>query len=332
MSATIRDIADQLGLSSSTVSRVLSSKNRALISKATSHRVLMAAQEMRYRPNYAARSLATGRTNMIAFWSPGFHVSFFNTVAHQIQRKLRDNGYETIMGELGNSREKPFGELGLTRWKVDGIIMNGSGDWLDAYLQNHPSREVPLVHISVQNSASVDLVWLDLYPASRQAVQSLLDGGRKRIAHMLTASTDYAGGRRGAYQDVLREAGRKPEYISVPQGNRPDSRRMMKQYVRSHGCPDAIFCANDEMAIGAYRGLRDLGIKIPDDVALVGCDGIEDTEYLDTPLTTIVQPVKQMCDAAWQLLRARMDEPDAPIQRVVLEPQLVIRDSSGMES
>jgi LacI family transcriptional regulator len=96
--------------------------------------------------------------------------------------------------------------------------------------------------------------------------------------------------------------------------------------------PEAFFCHNDDIAMGVYRGLVDLGIKIPDDSALVGCDGIEDAEYLETPLSTIVQPIAEMCRHAFQLLERRISDPTSPIQEVHLYPDFVIRQSSANNS
>ncbi|MCC6422003.1 MAG: LacI family DNA-binding transcriptional regulator [Phycisphaerales bacterium] len=330
MSPTIQDIADHAGVSSSTVSRVLSVKHRSLISKASSDRVMKAVRELRYRPNYAARALATGRTNMVAFWSPDFRAPFANKVAHQMHRLLKDHGYETIMSELSALKDKPFGDAGLAQWKVDGIIINSGGSWLNTYPQASASRETPIIRISTEDDAATDLVLIDLLTPSLQAVRSLVDQGRQRIAHMLTGSTEYPSGRYKAYLDAMAEASRRPELIRITLGTRPESREAVKEHVKEHGCPDAIFCANDEIAIGAYRGLRDMGIRIPDDVALVGCDGIEETEYLDTPISTIVQPVQRMCEEAWRLLHDRLERPEEPLQKVRLEAVWTRRDSSEM--
>jgi LacI family transcriptional regulator len=103
---------------------------------------------------------------------------------------------------------------------------------------------------------------------------------------------------------------------------------LIQDYIREHGRPDAIFCHSDDVAIGIYRGLCDLKLRVPDDIALVGCDGIQDTEYLECPLTTLVQPVASMCAAGWQFLVERIEESDTKPQKVVLKPSLVIRDSS----
>ena len=92
--------------------------------------------------------------------------------------------------------------------------------------------------------------------------------------------------------------------------------------------PEAIFCHSDDAALGIYRGLCDLKLRVPEDVALVGCDGIEDTEYLECPLTTLVQPVSAMCAAAWEFLMKRLAHPETTMQKIILQPKLALRESS----
>ena len=102
----------------------------------------------------------------------------------------------------------------------------------------------------------------------------------------------------------------------------------MLEYIREHGCPEAIFCRNDHMALGAYRALRDHGKRVPEDVAIVGCDGIPEAKYLDAPLTTIEQPLAEMCALGWKFLKQRIENPELPQQAAVLMSDLVVRKSS----
>jgi hypothetical protein len=99
-------------------------------------------------------------------------------------------------------------------------------------------------------------------------------------------------------------------------------------YVSENGLPEAIFCVNDEIAIGCYRGLADIGIEVPRDVLLIGFDGIVETEYQRCPITTVSAPLKQMCQLAWNFLEDRLREPGRDFQQVVLKPELVIREST----
>jgi LacI family transcriptional regulator len=107
---------------------------------------------------------------------------------------------------------------------------------------------------------------------------------------------------------------------------------LIQDYVRHQGRPEAIFCHADDAALGVYRGLCDLGVRVPEEVALVGCDGIEDTEYLECPLTTLVQPVAAMCATAWQFLQQRLEQPSISPQHAILKPKLALRESSRRRS
>jgi LacI family transcriptional regulator len=172
-------------------------------------------------------------------------------------------------------------------------------------------------------------VGLDLGRAARAAVEHLVGLGLRRIA--LLALPDSEGRRYQAYVSVMEAAGLPQEFILLPEGSRGETRRQFREYVAANGHPEAVFCHNDDTAIAVYRALCDLGLRVPEDVALVGCDGIEDTEFLPVPITTIVQPVEEMSRLAWEFLRNRIREPDAPPQHVVLEARLEIRASSAKQ-
>lgn len=105
-------------------------------------------------------------------------------------------------------------------------------------------------------------------------------------------------------------------------------RASVREYVRARGCPEAILCHSNDVAIATYRALCDLGIRVPADVALLGYDGIEETEYFPAPISTIAQPLEAMCETAWRFLERRLAEPDAPPQRIMLQPTLLLRESS----
>jgi LacI family transcriptional regulator len=126
----------------------------------------------------------------------------------------------------------------------------------------------------------------------------------------------------------MAEAGKQVEYIITPDEHRRSVASPLTDYIERHGCPDGLFCFNDDMAIGAYRTLKDLGRRIPDDVALVGCDGIDDLKYLDPRVSTIVQPLEHMCMIAWTFLERRIKNNALPLQHITVQPKLEIRESS----
>jgi len=326
MPVTIRDVAKRLGISHTTVSRVLNGKRGTFISRATRERVLEVAREMGYQPNPIARALASGRTQMVALWINETHTPFYAKVLHCIQQQAWQHHYEMIISAYSGERGLLLGISGLSGWPTDGILAVDLLRPIDVPL---PAMPVPVVTIGVFYVESVDYVGIDLTSATIEAVQHLLAPGCRRVAYM---GIDEVDSRYEAYTATVEQAGRKPEYIVVPDGRRSSARQALVEYVKARGHPDAIFCHNDDAAIGAYRALRDLDLKIPDDVALVGCDGIEDTEYLDIPISTIVQPVERMCELRWQYLECRMSAPSMPLQQTILKAQLVIRESSRRDN
>lgn len=329
MPITIMDPARKLNVSKTTVSCVLNDRKDPLISDSTRQRVMEAAQKMGYRPNRVARALATGRTYVVSLRTPNLYSPFYVQAIRYTESHLRASGYVMMASSSGTGDD-------CSGWPVDGILALDHARLMEFFIQENRLASVPLVNMGagcIQYGGGMDCVDIDLYPASKEAVQHLVDSGRRRIIHLHTPGTDFEGdSRRTAYEEVMRNAGLESQLINMCCDEHDDlreiSRRTVAQHVRAEGCPDGIFAANDEVALGAYRGLCDLGIRVPDDVALVGCDGIDDLKYLEVPLSTISLPVKEMCRTAWELLQRRMKDPSAPVQHVVLKPQLVIRESS----
>lgn len=121
----------------------------------------------------------------------------------------------------------------------------------------------------------------------------------------------------------------KPEIIETSAARRAVVLEETKAYFAKHGVPEAIFAYNDNMAVAIVRALHDLGVKIPDDCVICGCDGIDEVEYTEPQLTTIVQPIQQMCELGWQFTLDRIANPHEPARHEVLVPELTIRQSTG---
>ncbi len=162
-------------------------------------------------------------------------------------------------------------------------------------------------------------------------MQHLIETGRKRIVYLYAAADEglFTEPRYRAYHDVMHAAGLEPETITISEVSLAAARWRMREYLQQHEIPpEAVFCLNDDLAFGVHRALCDLGLRIGEDVAIVGCDGIEETEYLACPLTTIRQPLEEMCALAWQFLQTHIRDPAAPLQQRILQPELVIREST----
>jgi DNA-binding LacI/PurR family transcriptional regulator len=341
MAVGIKEIGERLQLSPSTVSRALNDK-RALnakgvpyISDATMARVLEASKEMGYRPNHVARSLALGKTMRIAFWIPTITSRFFQEITSKFHDYLKTIRYEIIQCEFNEDMLSLTSPLGLGRADVDGAILYGG----DTKIGSEGEWEKYASQLSIVNMGAVpykgplDYLQIDAYSAVVEALEHLLKTNRNKIVHVLDSgrNTMWDGDPRyRAYNDVLKKAGKTPKFLEIDTGecHRESAHKSVCEYLKTNKCPDAFFCAEDEFAIGVYRGLRDLGLKIPDDVAIVGFDGIVDTEYIDPRISTIVQPMDEICDAAWKLLSRRMEKKNLPRQESSVNAIFRLRGSS----
>jgi LacI family transcriptional regulator len=332
MRVTIKDIAKQLNLNNSTVSRILNGKDFP-VRPETYKLVIDTAKEMGYRRNNAAKALVTGRTNFIAFWTSDLAAYNCQSVANHFQRIIRRDKYEMISYEFGRHLPLSTTEAGYYGLDVDGILALGGGTWLNSFLETHGKEDTPVVSVSPEISSPnrqvpVDFISVDTYTPARQILEQLVTVGCRSIVFVYGTSWDCRIQRGNAYRDVLKEAGIEPIYLSAPNGSRLAARTSIKEYIAENGCPDAVFCNNDNMAIGVYRGLLDIGVKVPDDVAIVGCDGNIDTEYLEVPISTIILPSKEIAQSAWELLLRRINDRSIPAQKMHLTARLEMREST----
>jgi LacI family transcriptional regulator len=242
-------------------------------------------------------------------------------------RLLKQSRHELVIAEVsGDGAEQVFSHV-----PVDGIVAVDARSLVEAHLQTVANRNLPIISIGADCSERTDFVKVDLADGARAVMKHLLGSGLRRVAHAtFIQKPSPRAVRRLAYEKAMRASRLKPEYIYYPisQDQRQVLRTLIRDYIRKLGRPDAIFCHSDDVALGIYRGLCDLGVRVPQDLRLVGCDGIQDTEYLECPLTTIRQPVAEMCATAWRFLERRLAEPQAKQQEAVLMPELVLRESS----
>lgn len=324
---TRHDVAQKAGVSPTTVTFVLTGRDVKL-AESTRERVRRAADELGYQPNALAAALSTGRTGLVSFWLETLSNAYSASVGHHLAAQAARAGYQVMVNLYGSPGAPTISGL-ASAFPADGVLVVGGAAIALPIQRAHPA--LPLVSLGVMDETvpGVDTVMIDLTPGAVEAVMHLVDQGRRRVAFLRTDHVmDQAGKRAAAYHSVIESAGRKPETILAHSQTRPSARIAVTEYVERHGCPDGLFCLNDEMALGAYRAFCDLNIRVPEDVALVGCDGIEDAEYGACPLSTIIQPFALMCERGWQLLERRMQTPGAPPEQIVLPAHLVARQSS----
>jgi LacI family transcriptional regulator len=323
---TQAQIAEKLGISRQLVTFALAGYPQ--VGKESRERILAAALEMGYRPNPHARALKRQRTGIIALWIPDQISTHYTHVARELGRLVKHSRHELIISEVGAADMKQI----WTHVPVDGIFAVDASKAVQLELKALAAKSVPLVSLGTYSSLETDNVQVDMEAGTAEAMRHLIGSGFRRIAHATFVRRNISGeSRRIGYSKAMRDAGLKPEFIHYPlsERQRPVARQLIQDYIREHGRPEAIFCHSDDAALGIYRGLCDAGIRVPDDIALVGCDGIEDTEYLECPLSTLVQPVPEICTTAWRFLQNRLADPAIPLQHSLLAPKLAIRDSSS---
>jgi LacI family transcriptional regulator len=324
------DVARMAGVSQATVSYVLNDRPDQIIREETRRKVLDAVQSLGYQPNLAARTLATGKTRMIALWVPNSYHSVFNHVIEQIMGLAREAGFHVVIVQINTETRETLAESGLiSGWNVDAILALDARDLVNDILDAHPGAP-SIVSMGPAYSTRTDHVGVDLQGGSMQAVRHLVEIGCRRIASVGVQSKLHTGDPRyDAYVATLEKAGLQPELLPLQAGDYfANCYQLVRERFAQPNPPDGLFCWNDEAAIGANRALADLKLRVPDDVALIGSDGIRETAYAVPTLSTVAQPFDEMCRQAWDFLQRRIDEPRAPLQSLVLPMQLEKRTST----
>lgn len=328
------DIARYAGVSPASVSYVLNDTPGTRISVRTRERILHAAAELGYVPNHSARSLTTGKHRIVAVWPVCLVMPFDALLLSELQQVLGLDGYRILNVEPSAIFDEQ-GWQDFQRWPIDGVILRQAswkavGRSADATI---PSQ-LPVVHIGHIAHSSFDSVVVELHASTIAAVSSLCRQGCRRVLYVENDGAMRKNDPRfEGYAQVLREFDLTPEVMTLAEAPvhgsyRQQARNEIVKYVQKRGKPDGIFCRDDEMAFGVYRGLCDMGIRIPGDVSLIGCDGMPELEYLETPISTIVQPVDEIARAAWQLLSQRIDTPGRAVETRVVSSRLTLRSST----
>jgi DNA-binding LacI/PurR family transcriptional regulator len=327
---TLEAVAARAGVSRSSVSRVVN--GQATVAPEIRDVVMRAVTEMGYVPNGTARSLATRRTNAIAVIvsdPPAGLVAddpMFSTVVRTVSRELEAAGKRVTLILAGSPGSHLRVEQQLAAGHVDGAMlmsMHGA-DPLPAALAR---MGVPVVTHG-RPTVSVDLPYVDNdnVGGATLAVRYLLDQGRRRIATIsgpldMVAAQDRLTG----YRETLRDTGRR-SIAAVGEFNRLSGAVCMRQLLDDDPALDAVFAANDLMAIGALRALREAGRRVPDDVAVVGFDDIEAALYTAPPLTTVHSPMSDQARATARLLLGLLE--GEPADSVIMPNELVVRESA----
>ena len=337
---TSRDVAERAGVSRTTVSFVLNDVPGANISQETRRRVLQAAQEMGYVPDAAARSLASRRTNTLGLVlvRNQSHIAvdaFLPLVIHGLADTTRQSGFHLLL-EPVEDISHPEAYIHLVRAKhIDGIVLSGPRSD-DQQLPSLLNEGFPVVLLGQLPGNPACFVDVDNRSAAREAVQHLICLGHQRIGCITNAPTQYTGGadRLAGYRDALQSAGIAFEERLVRFGNFvPESGYQAAfSLLKEVPAPTAIFVASDVVAFGAMAAIRECGLTIPDEVALVGFDDVPLARYIDPPLTTVRLPAAELGRQAGQMIVRLIQNGEVTPKNTMLETELVVRASCGAVS
>jgi|WetSurMetagenome_2_1015567.scaffolds.fasta_scaffold62882_2 LacI family transcriptional regulator len=335
MATTLKDIAHDLGLSVVTVSKVL--RNHPDISKHTKERVLKRMKELNYQPNYAARALITGRTWTMGLIVPDLLHPFFANVANAISTEIRGQGYGMLIASSDEEPELEQKEIQqLLARRVDVMIIASTQPTTEGFRQIE-EQGVPYILLDRRfQKMPANFVGVDDHVVGLLATSHLIEQGCKRIAHIRGPEISTAIGRLEGYKEAL--AAHKmvplPDHI-VPIGTSGDHRGEKGGYeaaqflLSAKDRPDGIFCFNDPVALGAMRAILDAGLRIPNDVAVVGCGNLAYSDFLRVPLSSVDQgSAKIGKTAAVMALKLAKSQPQTGLKTKLIQPSIVVRASS----
>lgn len=324
------DVARLAGVSTATVSRALSGPDGG-VRPSTRARVLAAAEELGYQPNRLPLYLKNRSVQTIGFIVNDIANPFYTAIARGCEDVLRGAGYSLILASTDEDLSREASVLAdMEAERLAGIIITPAGAPTDQ-LRRMVARGTPIVSLDREPGIRLDTVGVDNETAAYDAVRHLTSLGHRRIG--VVAGPDAIGAaqdRLAGYRRALRDAGIEPDPSLVVRGNlREDggTRGALALFALDPR-PTALFSINNLTTIGVLHAARRSGLRLPDDLSLVGFDDIPTGELLEPPLTVIVQPTYQLGARAAELLLRRIMEPDAPVTEVVLHAALVIRGST----
>lgn len=335
MRATLREVADRAGVSLKTVTNVM--HGRSNVRPSTRERVLRAIEELGYRPNLSARNLAQGRAGTIALVVPRLEMPYFASLAGHVLEVAEQHGWFVLIAQ---TRSDPEVERRLLAdgfpHRLDGVILDPQH--VSATEIRSRADAGPLVLIGERpHPGLADHVGIDNAAAARSAVDHLATIGRTRIG-MIGASLDWDDApRRDGYLEALADHGLPAKAAWV----RPVAENSGEQGAEATAAllddadrpgaemPDALFCSTDWLALGAIRALTSRGLRVPEDVAVVGFDDIPYGRASTPTLTTIASAREEIARAAVESLLRQHSDDDAEPQEIVAGHRLLVRESTG---
>jgi LacI family transcriptional regulator len=313
---TIKEVAAQAGVSVATISRVLNGKGP--VREATSRRVIETCQALRFTPHGVARSLSIRRTHTIGLLLPDLHGEFFSEVIRGIDTEARRGGYHLLVSGFHSDRQEMIAVFRAVRGRVDGLIVMSPDREAASLCANLPTG-FPVVLLN-DGGGAPRAISIDNYGGAAAMVRHLRALGHTRIAFVKGPEGNAdADERLRGYRETTGETIEFDGNFNEDAGYRAGT-RMLSMPRR----PEAVFAANDAMAVGALSAFRDAGVRVPHDIALAGFDDIPIARYVTPPLTTVNVPIAELGRRAFALAICEEEQ-----RHEILPTALVIRESCG---
>lgn len=311
---------------------MLNARDDVSIGDATRERVLASAKQLGYAANPMARALRTGRTDVVGIAVSALRHPYSVALVQNLLELTRADGWGALVieGGQGETNAAPRGSE-VPLWPVDGVIAQAPRGWVRGFLEARGREDFPIVLVDPTPDAleGIDRVGFDLASGAAAATRVLLTRGARSVFYLAPEwSAAVPEERRAAYTLAMVEAGREPRLLYCAEHSRRSARATVAALPRNE-LPDAILCMNDDLALGALRGLRDLGARVPEDVAVVGHDDLEEAALACPSLSTVRIPLAEVAQAAWRLLLSRIEDPSREAEQVWLPTNYVARESTG---
>lgn len=337
---TIKQVAQEAEVSTQTVSRVIN--QRPDVAPETRRRVQQVIDRLGYQPSYIARSLIQGRSCTLGVVGYGLDYYGPSRTLSGVEKQANDLGFTLLLSLMRHPEpddrtvERLLRDM-LAR-QVDGVIwavpdIGNNRGWIEREI---PHLSIPVVFLTMEPRPNLSSVAIDNCSGGRMATEHLLAQGYQKIGHV-TGPLDWweARQRRLGWQEALERAGKRIEENLVVEGDwgAGSGMRAVRRLLEQRPDVEAVFFGNDQMALGGLRAARQMGRRIPDDLAVVGFDDIPESAYFHPPLSTIKQQIFDLgCNAVKELNRmieaSRQGDGDARPQGILLQPELIVRESS----
>jgi LacI family fructose operon transcriptional repressor len=326
---SIKDVADAAGVSTATVSRVLS--NGLHVRSEVRERVMAAVDRLGYRPNLVARSLRSQHSSTIGLIVSDIRNPFFTSISRAVEDTAYEQGFSVVLCNTDENPEKEVIYLNfLQDTNVAGAIISPTRQTVATF----SAANFPFPIVTVDRSipdGDVDAVLLDNVDAGYRLTSHLIENGYRRIAALCGETSTTGQERRLGYEKALRAHGLSPaaELVKYVQPRIEAGQAATLKMLDLAQAPDALFTTNSLLAVGALQAIRERNLTIPDDVALVTFDETTWASLVQPPITLIAQPTDEIGKTAAELLLQRVVNPSRSTRQVILKGQLLVRGSSA---